>query len=343
MLENIRHLEFLPTNFYEFENILIKHGKLTIENIDIKRIYFKCNYDTPKIVSHIEDINPEQFNIVEMGDAFMVSKIKPSLEKIDITRNDLKDANLISTLNYFEFFEHFDFDALYNMFYHKFKVYCNEIIDDVKKTLFKASTKNSAKLLIAELRHRVISSENFLKKFKSKDIEEFNFLEKNNIQVDLYEHLEKFVEQLKLSLNHLFTFYLKEDDLIITEKSLNNEKDSISHEAKLRDTNIYEYSLLFADGLISFENFTVQYRNKSYININSLAKIISQDIPEISSKSIQPYLNQTIKEANTDKNLFSKRKIKYLELIALDYKANGKKLSKFFTDKLQDLLLNTQE
>ncbi|MEZ4801294.1 MAG: hypothetical protein R2797_00875 [Gelidibacter sp.] len=343
MLEDIRHLEFLPTNFYEFENILIKHGKLTIENIDIKRIYFKCNYDTPKIVSNIEDINPEQFNIVEMGNVFMVSKIKPSLEKADIKENDLNDTNLISTLNYVEFFEHFDFDALYNMFYRKFKVYCDEIIDDVKKTLFKASTKNSAKLLIAELSHRVMSSENFLKKVKSKNVEEHNFFEKNNIQIDLYEHLEKFVEQLKLNLNHLFAFYLKENDSTIIEKSQNNENDSISYEAKLRDTNIYKFSLLFADGIISFENSTVQYKNKSYFNINSLAKIISQDIPEISNTSIQPYLNQTVREANNDKNLFSKSKVKYLELIALDYKANGKKLSKFFIDKLQDLLFNTQE
>ncbi|MHA7842063.1 MAG: hypothetical protein ACX93I_02005 [Winogradskyella sp.] len=343
MLENIRHLEFLPTNFYEFENILIKHGKLTIENIDIKRIYFKCNYDTPKIVSSVEDINPEQFNIVEMGNVFMVSKIKPSLEKIEIKENDLNDTNLINTLNYVEFFEYFDFDALYNMFYNKFKVYCDEIIDDVKKNLFKASTKNSAKLLVAELSHRIISSENFLKKVKSKDIEEFKFFEENGIQADLYEHLEKLVKQLKSSLNNLFTLYLKENDLIITKKSLNDENDSKSYKAKLRGTKVYKYALLFADGKISFENFTVQYKNKSYVNISSLAKIISQDIPEISATSIQPYLNQTVTEANSEKNLFSKKKLKYLELIALDFKTNGKELSKFFIDKLQNLLFNTQE
>ncbi len=343
MLEDIRHLEFLPTNFFEFENILLKHGKLTKKNAVIKRLYYKCNYTTPEIVSSVKDINPEQFNIIEMGDVFMVSKIKPSLEKIDTREQDFKNVNIVSTLNYAEFIDHFDFDVLYYMFYHKFKVYFNEIIDDIKKTLFKSSTKNSAKLLIAEMDYRVTSSESFIKKIKSKDIDEFAFFEKNNIHIDLYEHLEKFIEQLKLSINSLFTFYLKDNDSIIIDKNIGNENVSKTYESKLRETNIYKIALLFADGTITYKDFTIQYKNKNYLNINSLAEIISQDIPEISKNAIQPYLNQTVKEANTDKNLFSKSKIKYLELIALDFKANDKKLSKFFIDKLQVLLSKKPE
>lgn len=319
-LKNIKHIDFLVTDPLEFDKILQKYGKMIFYSQE-------GTFD-------ISDVDPDLFSIDELaGGLYIIQRIPEGFAKFDNITTDFDFKVGVSDYNNFSDMPNLSHaDCFWDLMNDK---YYPEFIESLKLELANARTEISCKIIYQDLLLCIEESNHFLGGNMTWGTE-FS----REVQKSVYHWLLKYYNKYLLyEINNYFkTIFPNEIKAIENNaKQIVNNKIDIQKE-RLRKTNIYRIASLFANGIISFENMKATYVNREYEAINELADIISEN-HGFTKNSIQPYLNQTIKEiTESDKNLFDSSKLKYLQLIEEDFKTQKKELSPFFKEKLQKLI-----
>ncbi|WP_407495016.1 hypothetical protein [Elizabethkingia anophelis] len=319
-LKNIKHIDFLVSDFLEFDKILQKYGKM---------IFY-----SPEGVLDISNIDPDLFSIEDIdGGVYIIQRIPEGFAKFDNIETDFDIKVGVSDYNKFSDMPNLEdadsFLDLMNDEYHP------EFIESLKLELSNARTEISCKIIYQDLLLHIENSNHFLKGNMTWGTE-FS----KEVQKSVYYWLLKYYNYYLLyEVNNYFKTIFPNEIKAIENNAKQIVKNKIDiQKEKLRNTNIYRIALLFANGTISFEKMKATYENREYDAINELADLISEN-HRFTKNSIQPYLNQTIKEiTESDKNLFDSSKLKYLQLIEEDFKTQKKELSPFFKEKLQKLI-----
>ncbi len=171
-----------------------------------------------------------------------------------------------------------------------------------------------------------------------------NFL---NLVISAYNHpthnvsaVEKDIADYLLTFNKKLLYVLREEFLIIFPDLFSNIKqdsnDSNDSNDKLRDSNIYKIAELLAEGKIKKDKNCFYYNTEKYDSVNALSDTISKVIG-LKKTAIQPYINSTLQENNDDKNIFSTKKLKYLELIIKDFEAGKRAIDSNFVQRVEEL------
>lgn len=171
-----------------------------------------------------------------------------------------------------------------------------------------------------------------------------NFL---NLVISAYNHpthnvsaAEKDIANYLLTFNKKLLYVLREEFLIIFPDLFSNIKqdsnDSNDSNDKLRDSNIYKIAELLAEGKIKKDKNCFYYNTEKYDSVNALSDTISKVIG-LKKTAIQPYINSTLQENNDDKNIFSTKKLKYLELIIKDFEAGKRAIDSNFVQRVEEL------
>jgi len=317
VLKNITHIDFIVTDIFQLDKIIQNYGKI---------IYY-----TPEVVFDISNIDNSLYLITEFGEnVYIIQKDPNSIGKL---KNPETDNNYkIAVTDYNLFSENFDSESLPSFMDEMTEKYHPECIESLKLELINARTETACKIVYQDLFLHIEESNSFLKSHRY-----FGTILTQEVQKAVCYWLLKYNEYLSSDVQQYFKTIFPNDIKLIEEnvsQIVTNKADK--QKEKLRNSNVYRIMLLFAEGTISFEKMTTMYSNKRYDSINELAEIIAQD-HKISKGSLQPYLNQTIKEVNSDKNLFDISKLKYLQLIAEDFHSQQKRLSPFFSGKIEKL------
>lgn len=317
VLKNLINIDFIVTDIFQLDKIIQDYGKI---------IYY-----TPKVVFDISNIDSSLYLITEFGEnVYIIQRDPNSIDKLKSPKTDYNYKIAVTDYNVFS--ENFDLESLPSFMDEMTEKYHPECIESLKLELVNAKTETACKILYQDLLLHIEESNRFLKSH----IYFGNVLSQEVQKAVCYwllKYNEYFLSNVQQYFKTIFPNDIKpiEDNVI---QIVTNKADA--QREKLRNSNVYRIALLFADGIISFEKMTAMYGNKQYDTINELAEIISQD-HKISKSSLQPYLNQTIKEVSSDKNLFDISKLKYLQLIAEDFNSQQKELSTFFSDKIEKL------
>ncbi|MDV3873373.1 hypothetical protein CMT47_19525 [Elizabethkingia anophelis] len=321
-LKNIKYIDFIVTDFTEFDKILQKYGKM---------IFY-----SPEGVMDISNIDPDLFSIDELdGGVYIIQRIPEGFAKFDKIKTDYDFKIGVSDYNKFSDMSNLNhepnFMDLMNDKYHP------EFIESLKLELANAKTEISCKIIYQDLLLHIEESNLFLKRNMTWGTE-FS----QEVQKSVYHWLLIYSGSLLSEVNNYFkTIFPNEIKAIennVTQIVTN--KIDIQKE-NLRKTNIYRIASLFANGTLSFEKMKATYDNREYEAINELADLISEN-HKFTRSSLQPYLNQTIKEIReSDKNLFTPSKLKYLQLIEEDFQSQQRESSPFFKEKLQILIQQT--
>lgn len=174
-----------------------------------------------------------------------------------------------------------------------------------------------------------------------------NFL---NLVISAYNHpthnvsaVEKDIADYLLTFNKKLLYVLREEFLIIFPDLFSNIKqdsndlnDLNDSNDKLRDSNIYKIAELLAEGKIKKDKNCFYYNTEKYDSVNALSEIISKEIG-LKKTAVQPYINSTLQENNDDKNIFSTKKLKYLELIIKDFEAGKRAIDSNFVQRVEEL------
>ncbi|WP_332453650.1 hypothetical protein [Chryseobacterium aquaticum] len=323
VLKNLTHIDFIVTDIFQLDKVIQDYGKI---------IYY-----TPEVVFGIPNIDKDLYLITnlemttEKGENLYIIQRDPnSIGKLKNPKTDYDYK--IAVTDYDLFSENFDLESLPSFMDEMNEKYHPECIESLKLELVNSKTETACKILYQDLLLHIEVSNEFLKGNIY-----FGTILSQEVQKAVCYWLLKYNEYLLSHVQQYFKTIFPNDNKPIEENVIQivaNKADA--EKEKLRNSNVYRIALLFADGVISFEKMTAMYGNKQYNTINELAEIISQD-HKISKTSLQPYLNQTIKEVNSDKNLFDISKLKYLQLIAEDFHSQQKQLSPFFSGKIEKL------
>jgi hypothetical protein len=319
VLKNITHIDFIVTDIFQLDKIIQDYGKI---------IYY-----TPEVVFDISDIDSSLYLITEFGEnVYIIQRDPNSIGKLKNPKTDYDYK--IGVTDYNLFSKSFDLESLPSFMDEMTEKYHPEFIESLKLQLVDAKTETACKIIYQDLLLHIEESNSFLKNNLNFG---FGTILSREVQKAVCYWLLKYNEYLLSNVHQYFKTIFPNDIKPIEEnvtQIVANKADK--QKEKLRNSNVYRIALLFADGTLTFEKMTAIYGNKRYDTINELAEIISQD-HKISKSSLQPYLNQTIKEVNSDKNLFDASKLKYLQLIAEDFHSQQKELSTFFSGKIEKL------
>ncbi|MDV3931289.1 hypothetical protein [Elizabethkingia anophelis] len=317
-LKNIKYIDFIVTDVFELGKILQQYGKI---------IFYSS-----EVIFDISNINPNLFSIDEFGEGiYFIQRIPESFAKFDNIKSDYDFKVGISDYNKFSNIPNLDhepnFMDLMNDEYHP------EFIESLKLELANARTEISCKIIYQDLLLHIEESNYFLKRNMTWGTE-FS----KEVQKSVYHWLLIYNSSLLSEINNYFKTIFPNEIKAIENNVTQIAKNKIdTQKENLRNTNIYRIASLFANGTISFEKMKATYENREYEAINELSDLISEN-HKFTKSSLQPYLNQTIKEiTESDKNLFTPAKLKYLQLIEEDFQFQQKELSPFFKEKLQKL------
>ncbi|MDV3560255.1 hypothetical protein [Elizabethkingia ursingii] len=342
ILKNIRHTRFIVTSIFQLDEIIKEYGKTFNNNeTTIERRYLKIIYSTPEYLTNISHINSDLYSIIDLKESFLIQKKNPEI--IEITKEEFEDSQLkneytFTTLNYDEFSEKFDYDVEFTTFY--WQVLDNkcrpEFIESLKSELVNANTETACKIIYQELLLHLKESENFLKRFKNNELWQLSNKYSNNVQKEVCSFFLKYNKSLLSDIKDYFKTIFPNDikriDEITNQIVINNED---SEKEKLRNSNIYKIAVLFADGTIHKYGI---YENDTYLSISKLTDLIIRDFGGFARNSLQPYLNDTLNQNNSNKNLFQLSKLKYLQLIAEDFSSQNQTISSHFSNKLNQLM-----
>lgn len=323
VLKNLAHIDFIVTDIFQLDKIIQNYGKV---------IYY-----TPEVVFGIPNIDKDSYLITDLEmttekgeDLYIIQRDPNSVEKLKNPKTDYDYK--IAVTDYDLFSENFDLESLPSFIDEMDEKYHPECIESLKLQLIDAKTETACKIIYQDLLLHLEESNSFLKSHIY-----FGNVLSQEVQKAVCYWLLKYNEYLLFDVQQYFKTIFPNDikpiEVNVTQIVANKED---KQKQKLRNSNVYRIAFLFADGTLTFEKMTAVYGNKRYDTINELAEIISQDY-KISKSSLQPYLNQTIKEVNSDKNLFDISKLKYLQLIAEDFHSQQKQLSAFFSVKIEKL------
>jgi len=290
-----------------------------------------------KILNEIEYINSIVTNIYEFVDIAKAYASEEEKENINIPKPiSEKLPHLIDKLGYRYFVDKKRLVTINNFYKttpikdwgNRFigkslhiKIYCS--IDNFTENSDGAKIKIMLKLLL----ERLDSSNNFL-----------------NLVISAYNHpthnvlaVEKDIADYLLTFNKKLLYVLREEFLIIFPDLFSNIKqDSNDSNDKLRDSNIYKIAELLAEGKIKKDKNCFYYNTEKYDSVNALSDTISKVIG-LKKTAIQPYINSTLQENNDDKNIFSTKKLKYLELIIKDFEAGKRAIDSNFVQRVEEL------
>lgn len=293
-----------------------------------------------KILNEIEYINSIVTNIYEFVDIAKAYASEEEKENINIPKpiseklphfidklgySYLGDKKRLVTIN--NFYKTTSIQDWGNRFTGKYlyiKIY-HSIGDFIKN-----NDSFKIKIMLKLLLERLDNSNNFL-----------------NSVVSAYNHpthnvlaVEKDIADYLLTFNKKLLYVLREEFLIIFPDLFSNIKqdsnDLIDSNDKLRDSNIYKIAELLAEGKIKKDKNYFYYNTEKYDSVNALSEIISKEIG-LKKTAIQPYINSTLQENNDDKNIFSTKKLKYLELIIKDFEAVKRAIDSNFVQRVEEL------
>ena len=293
-----------------------------------------------KILNEIEYINSIVTNIYEFVDIAKAYASEEEKENINIPKpiseklphfidklgyRYLGDKKRLVTIN--NFYKTTSIQDWGNRFTGKYlyiKIY-HSIGDFIKN-----NDSFKIKIMLKLLLERLDNSNNFL-----------------NSVVSAYNHpthnvlaVEKDIADYLLTFNKKLLYVLREEFLIIFPDLFSNIKqdsnDSNDSNDKLRDSNIYKIAELLAEGKIKKDKNCFYYNTEKYDSVNALSETISKEIG-LKKTAIQPYINSTLQENNDDKNIFSTKKLKYLELIIKDFEAGKRAIDSNFVQRVEEL------
>lgn len=292
-----------------------------------------------KILNEIEYINSIVTNIYEFVDIAKAYASEEEKENINIPKPiSEKLPHLIDKLGYRYFVDKKRLVTINNFYkttsiqdwgnrftgkYLYIKIY-HSIGDFIKN-----NDSFKIKIMLKLLLERLDNSNNFL-----------------NSVVSAYNHpthnvlaVEKDIADYLLTFNKKLLYVLREEFLIIFPDLFSNIKqdsnDLNDSNDKLRDSNIYKITELLAEGKIKKDKNCFYYNTEKYDSVNALSEIISKEIG-LKKTAVQPY-NSTLQENNDDKNIFSTKKLKYLELIIKDFEAGKRAIDSNFVQRVEEL------
>jgi hypothetical protein len=293
-----------------------------------------------KILNEIEYINSIVTNIYEFVDIAKAYASEEEKENINIPKPiSEKLPHLIDKLGYRYFVDKKRLVTINNFYkttsiqdwgnrftgkYLYIKIY-HSIGDFIKN-----NDSFKIKIMLKLLLERLDNSNNFL-----------------NSVVSAYNHpthnvlaVEKDIADYLLTFNKKLLYVLREEFLIIFPDLFSNIKqdsnDLNDSNDKLRDSNIYKIAELLAEGKIKKDKNCFYYNTEKYDSVNALSEIISKEIG-LKKTAVQPYINSTLQENNDDKNIFSTKKLKYLELIIKDFEAGKRAIDSNFIQRVEEL------
>lgn len=293
-----------------------------------------------KILNEIEYINSIVTNIYEFVDIAKAYASEEEKENINIPKPiSEKLPHLIDKLGYRYFVDKKRLVTINNFYkttsiqdwgnrftgkYLYIKIY-HSIGDFIKN-----NDSFKIKIMLKLLLERLDNSNNFL-----------------NSVVSAYNHpthnvlaVEKDIADYLLTFNKKLLYVLREEFLIIFPDLFSNIKqdsnDLNDSNDKLRDSNIYKITELLAEGKIKKDKNCFYYNTEKYDSVNALSEIISKEIG-LKKTAVQPYINSTLQENNDDKNIFSTKKLKYLELIIKDFEAGKRAIDSNFVQRVEEL------
>ena len=293
-----------------------------------------------KILNEIEYINSIVTNIYEFVDIAKAYASEEEKENINIPKPiSEKLPHLIDKLGYRYFVDKKRLVTINNFYkatsiqdwgnrftgkYLYIKIY-HSIGDFIKN-----NDSFKIKIMLKLLLERLDNSNNFL-----------------NSVVSAYNHpthnvlaVEKDIADYLLTFNKKLLYVLREEFLIIFPDLFSNIKqdsnDLNDSNDKLRDSNIYKIAELLAEGKIKKDKNCFYYNTEKYDSVNALSDTISKVIG-LKKTAIQPYINSTLQENNDDKNIFSTKKLKYLELIIKDFEAGKRAIDSNFVQRVEEL------
>ena len=293
-----------------------------------------------KILNEIEYINSIVTNIYEFVDIAKAYASEEEKENINIPKPiSEKLPHLIDKLGYRYFVDKKRLVTINNFYkttsiqdwgnrftgkYLYIKIY-HSIGDFIKN-----NDSFKIKIMLKLLLERLDNSNNFL-----------------NSVVSAYNHpthnvsaAEKDIANYLLTFNKKLLYVLREEFLIIFPDLFSNIKqdsnDLNDSNDKLRDSNIYKIAELLAEGKIKKDKNCFYYNTEKYDSVNALSDTISKVIG-LKKTAIQPYINSTLQENNDDKNIFSNKKLKYLELIIKDFEAGKRAIDSNFVQRVEEL------
>ena len=293
-----------------------------------------------KILNEIEYINSIVTNIYEFVDIAKAYASEEEKENINIPKPiSEKLPHLIDKLGYRYFVDKKRLVTINNFYkttsiqdwgnrftgkYLYIKIY-HSIGDFIKN-----NDSFKIKIMLKLLFERLDNSNNFL-----------------NSVVSAYNHpthnvlaVEKDIADYLLTFNKKLLYVLREEFLIIFPDLFSNIKqdsnDLNDSNDKLRDSNIYKIAELLAEGKIKKDKNCFYYNTEKYDSVNALSDTISKVIG-LKKTAIQPYINSTLQENNDDKNIFSTKKLKYLELIIKDFEAGKRAIDSNFVQRVEEL------
>ena len=295
-----------------------------------------------KILNEIEYINSIVTNIYEFVDIAKAYASEEEKENINIPKpiseklphfidklgySYLGDKKRLVTIN--NFYKTTSIQDWGNRFTGKYlyiKIY-HSIGDFIKN-----NDSFKIKIMLKLLLERLDNSNNFL-----------------NSVVSAYNHpthnvlaVEKDIADYLLTFNKKLLNILREEFLIISPELFSNIKqdsnDLNDSNDKLRDSNIYKIAELLAEGKIKKDKNCFYYNTEKYDSVNALSDTISKVIG-LKKTAIQPYINSTLQENNDDKNIFSTKKLKYLELRIKDFEAGKRAIDSNFVQRVEELKL----
>jgi hypothetical protein len=321
-IKDIDSIDLVVSSEFELDSIILQYGELSYKSQSvINRIFYE-------VIEYPNDFERRQIEEKEYN-------VNPK-HNLYFYNNEIEGR--YSTLNFSEFEKDFCLDEWSYTFQ---ALMIEQMLPDVLTSvnIIFTSLESDKKLIkfFQDLLQLIDGSTYFLK-WVVQNSEKFK-----KIQVLVCTSLLDFNIQLfgELKLNYQKVFSELFENVENTKQIEIGREDS--KKSDLRKTNIYKIAILFADGTVEISGMNCIYKKTTYKNINELSGIIANDI-EISKKSLQPYLNQTIKNVdNTDKNLFHFSKLKYLQLIADDFHSQNRELHTFFSDKLRYISSISQE
>jgi hypothetical protein len=293
-----------------------------------------------KILNEIEYINSIVTNIYEFVDIAKAYASEEEKENINIPKPiSEKLPHLIDKLGYRYFVDKKRLVTINNFYkttsiqdwgnrftgkYLYIKIY-HSIGDFIKN-----NDSFKIKIMLKLLLERLDNSNNFL-----------------NSVVSAYNHpthnvlaVEKDIADYLLTFNKKLLYVLREEFLIIFPDLFSNIKqdsnDLNDSNDKLNDSNIYKIAELLAEGKIKKDKNCFYYNTEKYDSVNALSDTISKVIG-LKKTAIQPYINSTLQENNDDKNIFSTKKLKYLELIIKDFEAGKRAIDSNFVQRVEEL------
>ena len=293
-----------------------------------------------KILNEIEYINSIVTNIYEFVDIAKAYASEEEKENINIPKPiSEKLPHLIDKLGYRYFVDKKRLVTINNFYkttsiqdwgnrftgkYLYIKLY-HSIGDFIKN-----NDSFKIKIMLKLLLERLDNSNNFL-----------------NSVVSAYNHpthnvlaVEKDIADYLLTFNKKLLYVLREEFLIIFPDLFSNIKqdsnDLNDSNDKLRDSNIYKIAELLAEVKIKKDKNCFYYNTEKYDSVNALSEIISKEIG-LKKTAVQPYINSTLQENNDDKNIFSTKKLKYLELIIKDFEAGKRAIDSNFIQRVEEL------